>query len=257
MATLVEGPSRMNRSHPSARSVALTALLLTAPVATAGEPPLSDPDRFPVVLGSFSTTLIGSLPERTQNVRLAARALDALELAPGEVLSFNQRVGARTLESGYLPAPVILHEVRQVQNGGGVCQVSSTLFVAGLLAGLTPVERWRHTTPVDYIALGEDATISWGAKDLRMRNDFEQAVRVRADVLGSTLTVRIEGESELSDRFDLETVEREATPGTPAGGREIELYRVKRRGDETLERELVHRDRYPPWQGSTPERGGR
>jgi len=247
----------MNRSHPSARSIALTVFLLAATPVAAGEAPLPDPDRFPVVLGSFSTTLIGSMPERTQNVRLAARALDAVELAPGEVLSFNQQVGARTLERGYLPAPVILREVRQVQNGGGVCQVSSTLFVAGLLAGLTPVERWRHTAPVDYIALGEDATIAWGAKDLRMRNDLEQTVRVRADVLGSTLTVRIEGESELIDRFDLETIEVESTPGSPTAGREIELYRVKKRDDETLDRELVHRDRYPPWQGPAPERAGR
>ena len=234
------------------------ALLVAAPMgATVVEVPAPEPDRFPVVLGTFSTTLIGSLPERTHNVRLAARALDGVELAPGEALSFNRQVGARTLERGYLPAPVILHEVRQVLNGGGVCQVSSTLFVAALLAGLSPVERWRHSTPVDYIAPGEDATIAWGVKDLRMRNDLEQTVRVRADVLGSTLTVRIEGESELLDRFDLETIEMDAVPGSPGAGREIELYRLKRRDDQTLERELVHRDRYPPSQGPAPERGGR
>ena len=243
------------------RSVVLAWMLVLAlatPLATtAADPPAPEPERFPVVLGSFSTTLIGSVPERTQNVRLAAHALDGAELAPGEALSFNQRVGARTLEHGYLPAPVILHEIRQVQSGGGVCQVSSTLFVAGLLAGLSPVERWRHSTPVDYIAPGEDATIAWGAKDLRLRNDLEQTVRVRADVLGSTLTVRIEGESELLERFDLETVEVEANPGSPAAGREIELYRVTTRDGETRERELVHRDRYPPSQGSAPAGGGR
>src|SRR5439155_20936462 len=167
-------------------------------------------------------------------------------------LSFTRRVGARTLERGFLAAPVILHETRQLQTGGGVCQVASTLFAAALMAGLTPVERWRHSTPVDYIALGEDATIAWGAKDLRLRNDLEQRVRVRAELLGTTLTVRIEGEDEPAERFELETTEREVTPGSAGGGREVELFRVKKRGDETLERELIHLDVYPPSLGLPP-----
>ena len=167
-------------------------------------------------------------------------------LAPGEDLSFNRQVGPRSLERGYQRAPVILHETRQLQLGGGVCQVASTLFASALLAGLAPVERWRHSTPVDYIALGEDATISWGAKDLRVRNDLEQRVRVRAEVLGTTLTVRIEGEEEPAARYELETTEREAVPGEARAGREVELYRLRKDGEETLERELVHRDLYPP-----------
>jgi len=237
------------------------ALVIALFAATTGETPVSAPvaipDAFPVTLGAFSTTLVGSLPARTQNIRLAAQALDGTELAPGEGLSFDRVVGARTLERGYLAAPVILHEARQMQTGGGVCQVASTLFAAALVAGLSPVERWRHSTPVDYIALGEDATIAWGVKDLRIRNDLEQRVRLRVEVLGSTLTVRIEGEAELTDRFELETVEVEATPGSAEGGREIELFRVRTRDGETIERELVHRDRYPPWLGREPGEGVR
>src|SRR5881628_3721849 len=90
------------------------------------------PDEFPVVLGSFSTTLVGSLPSRTDNVRLAARAIDGAILAAGEELSFNHELGPRTLERGYQPAPVILRETRQLQIGGGICQVASTLFDAAL-----------------------------------------------------------------------------------------------------------------------------
>lgn len=205
-----------------------------------------EPEAFPVALASFSTTLIGSSPARTDNLRLAAAALDGTVLALGEELSFNRQVGPRSLERGYQRAPVILREERQLQLGGGVCQVASTLFAAALIAGLAPVERWRHSTPVDYIALGEDATIAWGAKDLRLRNELDQRIRVRAEVLGTTLTVRIEGENEPEARFELETTEREAVPGQAAAGREVELYRLKKSGEETLERELVHRDLYPP-----------
>jgi vancomycin resistance protein YoaR len=164
-------------------------------------------------------------------------------------------VGPRTIERGYRQAPVILRETRQMQLGGGICQLASTLFAAALTAGLAPVERWRHSTPVDYIALGEDATIAWGVKDLRLRNDLGQAVRVRAELLGTTLGVRIEGEEELPESFELETIELESRPGEEAAAREIELYRLRRRDGETLERELVHRDVYPPSLGPAPGSG--
>lgn len=202
-----------------------------------------------MALGSFATTLIGSQPDRTENIRLAARALDGAILAPGEELSFNAAVGPRTLARGYRMAPVILRETRQLQAGGGICQVSSTLLAAGLLSGLTIVERHRHSSPVDYIALGEDATISWGVKDLKLRNDHEQRVRLKVEMVGGTLAARFEGESPIADTYELVTDEREI-PGDPSvgsqPGREIDVYRVRRAGGEELDRELLYRDHYPP-----------
>ncbi len=214
-------------------------------------------EEFPVALGSFTTTLMGSRPERTANIRLAAEALDGAVIAPGEVLSFNAVVGPRTPERGYLMAPVILHETRQLQAGGGICQVASTIFTAGLLSGLSCAERWRHSSPVDYIALGEDATIAWGAKDLKLRNDLDQRIRLRVRVTGSTLSARFEGESPLGAAYELATDERElpadASADGGAPGREVELYRVRRgdRGGES--RELVHRDVFPPSRGRRPQ----
>jgi vancomycin resistance protein YoaR len=206
-------------------------------------------DSFPVEIGSFTTTLIGSTPARTANVRLAADALDGLVLAPGEELSFNAAVGNRTPDRGYQDAPVILREVRQIQCGGGVCQVASTLFAAGLLSGMTAVERHRHSSPVDYIALGEDATIAWGAKDLRLRNDSERLLRVRAEVVGRSLSVRIESSEPLEDRYELETRENDlpitSSDGAGLPGREIELFRVRHAADGGVERELILRDVYP------------
>jgi vancomycin resistance protein YoaR len=201
---------------------------------------------FPIPLGSFSTTLVGSASGRTHNIRLVCAALDGVVLAPGDVLSFNRAVGARTPERGFVDAPVILREARQLQLGGGICQVASTLFVAGLVSGLTVRERFRHSTPVDYIPLGQDATVSWGVKDLKLRNDLDQRVRVRVEVLGSTLTARLEGEAPRDESYELESEIHEtvdALAGAP--GREIELYRIRRVAGEERDRELVLRDVYP------------
>jgi len=255
------------RSPVVAFALALLAAVVPAAVTSAPGLPATAadssarkapaPDEFPVTLGSFTTTLVGSLPERTHNLRLAVQALDGAVLRPGEEFSFNQRVGPRTAERGYGPAPVILRETRQVQVGGGVCQAATTLFDAALLAGLGVVERHRHSSPVDYVAPGEDATIAWGVKDLRLRNDLDQDVRLRVEVLGSTLVVRIEGGEEIGDSFELETVEHESpAPDDVAGlpGREIELYRVRIRDGQELERELVHRDHYPPSRSGTGAR---
>jgi vancomycin resistance protein YoaR len=229
-------------------SPAVTPVTSAAPASrptTAAQPE----NEFPVTLGSFATTLIGSLPARTVNVRLAAEALEGLVLEPGDVLSFNRVVGPRTRERGYQMAPVILRESRQLQAGGGVCQVSSTLFMAALLSGLAVEERYRHSSPVDYIPLGEDATIAWGVKDLKVRNDLEQRVRLRVEVVGSTLAAHLEGEQPLAEAYEVATEEREI-PGDPGvgslPGREIEVYRVRRSGGEELGREFLFRDRYPP-----------
>lgn len=211
---------------------------------------------FPVTLGNFSTTLVGSVSGRTHNIRLACQALDGVVLAPGDVLSFNRTVGARTAERGYCDAPVILRENRQLQLGGGICQVASTLFVAGLVSGLSVVDRHRHSTPVNYIPLGQDATISWGVKDLKLRNDLGESVRVHLEVLGSTLTARIEAEAPLRESYELYSDVREsvdALAGAP--GREIELYRIRRVDGEERDRELVHRDVFPIARVRSPEEG--
>ena len=234
--------------------LALFATILTTTVSLASTAaPASDSTRtgadenaFPVTLGSFSTTLVGSGEARTHNIRLACAALDGTVLLPGDALSFNRAVGPRQAERGYVDAPVILREARQLQRGGGICQVASTLFVAGLLSGLSVAERHRHSTPVDYIPLGQDATVSWGVKDLKLRNDFDQRVRVHIEVLGSTLSASIEGEAPRDESFELYSdVHETADALAGAPGREIELFRIRRVAGEERDRELVHRDVYP------------
>lgn len=210
-------------------------------------------EEFPVPLSRFTTSLLGSSEARLTNIRLAVAALEGRVLESGEVLSFNDVVGPRTLERGYQMAPAILHEERQVQIGGGICQPASNLFVAALLAGMSVVERWRHSSAVDYIALGHDATISWGAKDLRLRNDLDQRVRLHFVHTGAALSVEVRGEHAPAVQFELRTEERESPPDPGVAdalpGREIELYRVSIEGGEQTTRELVLRDVYPPSRG--------
>jgi len=239
------------------RHVLLFALFLSAlstPARAVESAPL---DEFPVSLARFTTSLLGSSEARLANVRLAVAALESRVLEPGEVLSFNDVVGPRTLERGYQMAPAILHEERQVQIGGGICQPASNLLVAGLLAGLSVVERWRHSSAVDYVALGHDATIAWGAKDLRLRNDLEQRVRLHFRITGAALTAEVRGEHALDLHYELVTEEREspadALLADALPGREIELYRVHLRQGEETSRELVLRDVYPPTRGRRRE----
>src|SRR5207248_9830326 len=120
------------------------------------------------------------------------------------------------------------------------------LFDAALIAGLRATERHRHSYPIDYIPLGQDATIVWGAKDLKILNCLDQRVRFRAEVLGTTLTVRIEGEAPSGGEFQLESLERESEQGEAIPGREVDLFRVRHEGGEETGRELMHTDRYPP-----------
>jgi vancomycin resistance protein VanW len=236
-------PGRWHPGFPLAWLV-----LLVLPSSTRASTAPTPDDAFPVVLSTYTTTLIGSLPARTDNIRLAAHALDGITLDPGEMLSFNTAVGPRTLERGFQQAPVILHEMRDAQVGGGICQAASTLFDAALLAGLVVVERHRHSFAVDYVPPAHDATIVWDAKDLRLVNALEQRVRIRATVLGSTMTVRLEGEEEPRETFELEAavIETPARAHADNLGRQIELYRIRRIDGEEVDRELVHRDVYPP-----------
>ena len=247
--------------EPITRAVACAALVATltatpSPARNAAEAAAAlgtAEASFPVALGSYSTTLIGSLPARTANIRLAAAALDGAVLEPGQVLSFNRLVGPRTVDRGYQSAPVFLRGQRDEQLGGGICQVASTMFVAALLSGLSSPVRHKHTFVVDYVPLAWDATIAWRVKDLVLRNDLDQPVRMRIEVLGTTLTARFEGIEDPGETFQLDAVEHEAPTGSGGPpGREVELYRVRRIGGEEVARELMHRDVYPPSQGSLP-----
>jgi VanW like protein len=130
----------------------------------------------PAVLGSYETKY-GAGTSRGHNIERAAIVFrDGIMIEPGDTLSFNEMVGPRDQRHGFYKAHVIVDGEMIDGDGGGVCQVSSTIHAAARMAGLTVVERLPHTRPSAYIAPGLDATVSWPSKDLKVKNDFEEAV---------------------------------------------------------------------------------
>lgn len=142
-------------------------------------------------VASFSTR-VSPDPDRTHNIALAASRLRGVLLPTGSELSFNEVVGPRTKEAGFRDAPVLVEDELVPGDGGGVCQVSSTLFNAALLADLAVTRRANHTQPVPYVPLGRDATVVYGSLDLRVRNEGPP-VLLWSELAGDRLVVSFYG----------------------------------------------------------------
>lgn len=148
------------------------------------------------LLSSFTTSFDPTNVGRTYNIRVAAAALDGLLVPPGQEVSFNEVVGPRSSEAGYKNAKVIVNNEFVEGIGGGVCQVSSTLYNAILLANLEILERTNHSLPVGYVPVGRDATVVYGAIDLKFRNSTESYLYIRSAVKGGELTFKIYGNTD-------------------------------------------------------------
>ena len=146
-------------------------------------------------LVSSYTTTTTSDANRNNNINLAANAVSGTVVMPGETFSFNQATGQRTLEKGYLPAAAIAGGTTVDEVGGGVCQVSSTLFNAAAMADLTILSRSPHTWPSNYVDKGRDATVNWPNLDFTFRNDKSTPVFIVAFYSQRQCTVEIYGAS--------------------------------------------------------------
>ncbi|MBR4473802.1 MAG: VanW family protein [Oscillospiraceae bacterium] len=134
------------------------------------------------LLGACTTSYWNSSPNRISNVQLASSKIDGTILYPGDVFSYNEVVGARTTEAGFLPAPAYVDGDVKDEIGGGACQVSSTLYAATLFAFLETVERTNHYFPVSYMQLGTDATVTipdgGNIMDLKFRNNKHYPIKI-------------------------------------------------------------------------------
>ncbi|WP_241494365.1 VanW family protein [Bacillus coahuilensis] len=128
---------------------------------------------------------------RKQNILLASQALNNQVIFPGEHFSFNEAVGKRTKQKGYLPAPVIIRGKIYTGIGGGICQVSSTLFNSVDLAGMEIIERYSHSRRVPYVPPKRDATVSWDGPDFIFKNSTRQPILIQAKVTSGTLRITI------------------------------------------------------------------
>lgn len=144
-------------------------------------------------LSTYTTKFKTYEINRSSNLRLAASSINSQMVAPGAVFSFNDTVGERTVKSGYSEAYVIVGNRFEPGLGGGVCQVSSTLYNAVLLAGLEIVERHNHGLAITYVPMGLDATVSYGTQDFQFKNTTSSPIYIRAVTNGGELTISTYG----------------------------------------------------------------
>lgn len=143
-------------------------------------------------LGSYSTN-VGGTANRLSNVRLAAEKCDGIILLPGDSFSYNNTLGERTAANGFKTAGAYLNGETVQEYGGGICQVSSTLYSACLYSNLEIVERHNHTFASSYIGLGMDATVSWGGPDYQFANNQTYPIKISASYYNGVITVTIWG----------------------------------------------------------------
>ena len=163
-------------------------------------------------LGSFATNVGGS-GGRQQNVRLAAERCNVI-LMPGEQFSYNKRVGQRTVERGFSEAGAYLNGELVQEVGGGVCQTSSTLYMACVFSNLQIDQRQNHTFPSSYIGLGLDATVSWGGPDFKFTNNTPFPIKITSRYSSGRLSFTIYGTK--TEDFSVEVVS-EVVSGSGTG----------------------------------------
>ena len=162
------------------------------------QPTITDKDLVSItsILGSFTTYFDGSNTSRAHNIHLASQKIHQTLIPAGGIFSFNQVVGERTPEAGYDDAPVFIGGRLVPGIGGGICQVSSTLFNTALLSGMDIVERDTHFAPVSYIPVGLDATVAWGYIDFQFKNPYSHPIYVIAEEGAGYVTITILGAKE-------------------------------------------------------------
>lgn len=144
------------------------------------------------VLGEASTTVTGTAPRKT-NVRLSSEAINNVIMNTGDVFSYNETVGQRTVAKGYGPASAYISGETVDVIGGGICQTSSTLYLACLLSNLEITQRIAHRYTPSYIPWGMDATVSWGGPDYKFTNNTDYPIKIVTTYINNVVTVKILG----------------------------------------------------------------
>lgn len=145
--------------------------------------------------GEFSTNISTSSADRKHNIKNALNSLNKITIMPNEIFSFNKIVGKRTEQNGYRTAKIIVNNEFVEGVGGGVCQVSSTLYNAALLSGLEIVEANKHSKQVGYVKFGFDAMVNFGSSDLRFKNNLAHPITIITNYFTNSIRIRIFGPS--------------------------------------------------------------
>ncbi|HOK52970.1 MAG TPA: VanW family protein [Armatimonadota bacterium] len=219
------------------------------------EPEITVADLEPVdtLLVKYSTQYPAWRKERTHNIKLAVAKINGKLLKPGESFSYNEALGPRLKENGYKDAIIYVNGKMVPGTGGGICQVSSTIYNAVLLANLKITERSNHSMPVPYVPLGRDATVAYGLLDLKFENTMSSPIYIGASTKGSRLTVEIYGASK--DKKDVKLLVSSPKRWRKNDGRlvtAVTVYRVVRENGVEVSKEQISYDRYLSVPPETP-----
>lgn len=215
-------------------------------------------------ISQFTTDLRSSASGRVHNVEAAARSMNGLVLPPDGVFDYASIVEAAETSFGFREAPVILSGRLVPGIGGGICQVSSTLYNAVIRAGLGIVERRNHSLPVSYVLIGQDATFAKGYINFRFKNTTDHHLLISASVQNGQLTIKLFGDTPQDTNYDIESITTDVLPipnkyvvntALQPGEQEtilegkhgyiVETYRIKKVNDVPTQHTLLSRDTYP------------
>ncbi|MBK1812639.1 VanW family protein [Clostridium sp. YIM B02505] len=217
------------------------------------------------VLASFSTDYSTSTEARANNIAIAVKACNGKIVMPGDTFSYNGALGERTYEKGYREAPIYKNNEVVDDVGGGICQVSTTLYRAAMRANLKAVERHNHSFKATYSPLGLDATVTWGYLDYKFKNTYDFPIYIEAMTSGRTVSFNIYGSKAGLGSKSYELVSDEPTvipakvtevndPNLPEGqvvmdekpidGYKVKSYLVTYENGKEVAREAVSHDTY-------------
>ena len=198
-------------------------------------------EAFPDLLSEFSTKYAASNKNRTTTLILASKKINGTVLMPGETFSYNKVVGARTIAAGYKEAPIYVSGRVEDGIGGGICQITTTLYNAVLYANLDIVERSNHQFVPSYAGPSRDATVVYGAIDFKFKNNRDYPIKITCSVSGGIANFKIWG---LKSDNDYEVQITSRTTGKTATAIYSEAYKTLKKNGAVVSTTLLSKDTY-------------
>lgn len=159
-----------------------------------------------ITVAEASTKIIDKGENRVNNILLACKKISGIKLAPGEEFSFNKLTGKKTVKNGYKTAPVLVDGEKSYGTGGGVCQVSTTIYMAAKSGGFEITEHHNHSESVAYAPKGMDATVVYGVKDFKFKNNLNDDIYIFVWVDGDKVISKIIKKDYISDGTAIRTL---------------------------------------------------
>lgn len=198
-------------------------------------------EAFPDLLSDFSTKYAASNKNRTTNLILAANKINGTVLMPGETFSYNKVVGERTIEAGYKEAPIYVNGKVEDGLGGGICQITTTLYNAVLYANLEVTERSNHQFIPSYANASRDATVVYGAIDFKFKNNRDYPIKITCSVSNGIANFKIFG---LKSENDYQVQITSRITATTSNAIYSEAYKTLKKNGVVVSTETISKDTY-------------